>query len=151
MGKENKRYSNLTPFTGVNDPRRQNGRRKGSKNIATLVRSILDEDIDPSLIHSESLKELLAKNNSPMSYMEAIVQSQMLKAAGGDIRAAEWVVEQSDKAPDPDSFFSKTNIVFHVVPPPQRDKNSEPFYDDNGQAEDPEMIPSFQEAEYPES
>lgn len=114
-------YPNLKPFTGADDPRRQNGRRKGSKNIATLVRSILDEDIDPSLIHSESLKELLAKNNSPMSYMEAIVQSQVLKAAGGDIRAAEWVVEQSDKAPDPDSFFNATEIVFEVVPPREPD------------------------------
>ena len=28
---------NLIPFTGANDPRRQNGRKKGSKNLSTIV------------------------------------------------------------------------------------------------------------------
>ena len=28
---------NLKPFTGANDPRRQNRRKKGSKNLSTIV------------------------------------------------------------------------------------------------------------------
>ena len=31
---------NLKPFIGASDPRRQSGRRKGSKNLSTIVNEL---------------------------------------------------------------------------------------------------------------
>ena len=42
--------NNLKPFTGASDPRRQNGRKKGSKNLSTIVIELLGEEMDPSIL-----------------------------------------------------------------------------------------------------
>lgn len=112
--------SNLKPFTGIDDKRRMNGRRKGSKNISSITRDILDSDIDIKLPLNEDIKQAIA-NNSPSSFSKAMVLAMTIKAINGDVRAASWVSEQYDKSPDPEGFFEKTTLNFMVVPNRPRD------------------------------
>lgn len=105
---------NLKPFTGANDPRRQNGRKKGSKNLSTIVGELLGADMSLTEPIDEGLKKYL--QNSPTTYAKAIAMAMIIKAINGDVRAATWVSNYADRQPDPDSFFSKPEIVFHVVP-----------------------------------
>jgi hypothetical protein len=107
--------SNLKPFAGADDKRRQNGRKKGSKNISTIVREILDSDINPKLNLNNQITELVG-TNSPLTYARAMSLAIIIKAIGGDVRAADWVMNQYDKSPDPEGFFNKTEIVFSIVP-----------------------------------
>lgn len=105
--------NNLKPFTGKDDPRRQNGRVKGSKNKKTLVRDILDSKIDPTLPFGEGLSSKLINGNT---YREAIVKAMIIKAMDGDVRAATWLSDRYKEAPEPDGFFAKPEIIFNVVP-----------------------------------
>ena len=106
---------NLKPFTGANDPRRQNGRKKGSKNLATIVNELLDTNIGPTKPINEGLK--LYFQNSPTTYAKAIALAMIIKAINGDVRAAAWVSNYADRQPDPDGFFSNSSEpIIHVVP-----------------------------------
>lgn len=107
--------TNLKPFTGADDPRRQNGRKKGSKNVSTLVREMLNREIDFRLPIDESFKDI-ASNNASTTYMEAIVMSMIIKSLNGDVRATTWLSDQFTKSPDPESIFQKSEIIFQVVP-----------------------------------
>lgn len=106
---------NLKPFTGGDDPRRQNGRKVGSKNVITMTRELLESDVDFRLPINQEIKDYLGNNNRT-SYMQAITLSMLVKAINGDVRAATWITDRYDKTPDPDSIFQKTDIVFSVVP-----------------------------------
>ena len=105
---------NLRPFTGVNDPRRQNGRRKGSKNLSTIVNELLDADMSLTEPIDEGIKQNF--QNSPTTYARAIAMAMIIKAINGDVRAATWVSNYADRQPRPDGFFEKPEIVFQVVP-----------------------------------
>ena len=105
---------NLKPFIGANDPRRQNGRRKGSKNLSTIVCELLDADMSLTEPISEELKQYYG--NSPTTYAKAVATAMIIKAINGDVRAATWVSNYADRQPDPGGFFEKSKIVFHVVP-----------------------------------
>ena len=105
---------NLKPFTGADDPRRQNGRRKGSKNLSTIVNELLDADMSLTEPIDEGLKRYF--QNSPTTYAKAIATAMITKAINGDVRAATWVSNYADKQPDPEGFFSQPKIVFNVVP-----------------------------------
>lgn len=78
--------SNLKPFTGVSDLRRQNGRKKGSKNPSTIVEELLGADIDLTGPINEGMRKYL--KNSPTTYAKAIALAKILKAINGDVRAA---------------------------------------------------------------
>lgn len=58
------------------------GRKVGSKNIATIVRELLEQDIDPRF-----------PLNNGTSYAKAIVYAMFLKAIDGDVRAATYITE----------------------------------------------------------
>lgn len=117
MNNTDKNTSNLIPFTGADDPRRQNGRTKGSRNIATIVRDLLSEDMDLELIDDISLKQSIVNRNSPTTYAEALSESMVVRALNGNVRAAEWIAKQSDKAPDLNSFFNQPVVIFKDVEP----------------------------------
>lgn len=106
--------SNLQPFTGKDDARRQNGRKTGSKNIKTITRELLEGEIDLSLPINEDIKKYLARNSS-CSCIEAITLATIIKAVNGDTRAASLLFERSDQLPDKDSIFEKTVLNFKVV------------------------------------
>lgn len=109
--------SNLQPFTGKDDARRQNGRKAGSKNIKTITRELLEGEIDLSLPINEDIKKYLTKNSS-CSCMEAITLAMIIKAVNGDTRAASLLFERSDQLPDEESVFEKTVLNFKVVASP---------------------------------
>ena len=105
---------NLKPFTGADDPRRQNGRKKGSKNLSTIVVELLNQDVDPNLpIDAEWLS---LEKEQPITYAKAIALSMIVKAINGDVRASTWVSNYADKQPAEPGLFEKTNIIFEVVP-----------------------------------
>lgn len=106
--------NNLKPFTGANDPRRQNGRRKGSKNLSTIVGELLGANMSLREPIDEGLKKYF--QNSPTTYAKAIAMAMIIKAINGDVRAATWVSNYADKQPDSDGFFEKPEIIFQVVP-----------------------------------
>ena len=108
---------NLKPFTGTNDPRRQNGRRKGSKNLSTIVNELLDADMSLTEPIDEGLKQYFG--NSSTTYAKAVATAMIIKAINGDVRAATWVSNYADRQPPDETdtgFFSSQPIVFEVVP-----------------------------------
>ena len=107
--------NNLKPFTGADDPRRQNGRKKGSKNLSTIVNEFLGTNMSLTEPINEEIRQYF--QNSPTTYAKAVAMAMIIKAINGDVRAATWVSNYADKQPDQDSFFNgETNIVFQVVP-----------------------------------
>ena len=113
---------NLKPFTGADDPRRQNGRKKGSKNLSTIVKELLESDIDLAGPIDGGLKRVF--QNSPTTYAKAVAMAMILKAVNGDVRAAAWVSSYADKqAASETSFFSPSQpLIFEVVPDRPRPK-----------------------------
>lgn len=111
--------NNLKPFTSGDDARRQNGRKKGSKNIKTITRELLEGDVDLSLPLNAEIKTYLG-NNGNRSYIEAITLAMIIKAINGDARAASLIFDRSKElgADEKDGFFDKPEIVFNVVPSP---------------------------------
>ena len=56
--------NNLKPFTEANGPRRQNGRRKGSKNLSTIVGELLEANMSlTEPIFELSLEEVAVCKN----------------------------------------------------------------------------------------
>lgn len=108
---------NLQPFTGKDDPRRQNGRKTGSKNIKTITRKLLETDVDLALPINDDMKQFLGENGN-RSYIEAITLAMLVKAVNGDVRAASLIFDRSDQLQigDDESVFDKTKLVFKVVP-----------------------------------
>lgn len=108
---------NLQPFTGKDDPRRQNGRKAGSKNIKTITRKLLESDVDLTLPINDDMKQFLGENGN-RSYIEAITLAMLIKAVNGDVRAANLIFDRSDQLQisDDGSVFDKTELVFKVVP-----------------------------------
>ena len=58
--------SNLRPFSGANDYRRQNGRRKGSKNLSTIVEELLGANINLTGPTNDSMRNYLKTSKSPI-------------------------------------------------------------------------------------
>ena len=106
--------NNLKPFTGTNDPRRQNGRKKGSKNLSTIVGELLGANMSLTEPISDEMRKYF--NNSPTTYARAIAMAMIIRAINGDVRAATWISNYADKQPDSDSFFSQPVTIFRVVP-----------------------------------
>ena len=109
--------NNLQSFTGSNGPRRNNGRKPGSKNIKTITRELLEDSVDLSLPINEDMK-LYLRNNGSYSYMKAVTLAMLVKAINGDTRAASLIFERSEKlgADEKESVFEKTQLYFRVVP-----------------------------------
>lgn len=90
---------NLIPFAKGPDPRRQNGRKPGSKNIATLVKEMLDADLD-SIPNSE-IKKLLQNSNSKNA-KEAIISALIIKTIKkSDPRTAELLFRYTEYTENP--------------------------------------------------
>lgn len=106
--------SNLQPFTGKDDSRRQNGRKAGSKNVKTITCELLEKEVDLSLPINEDMKKYLAKNSN-CSCIEAITLAMIIKAINGDTRAAGLLFERGDQLPDNESVFDRTVLNFKVV------------------------------------
>lgn len=113
---------NLKPFQKGDDPRRQNGRKPGSKNISTIVKEILDADLDE--ISDSEIKKLVQKTNS-RTVKEAIVHTIIRKSLTGDIKATDWVcsyLENIESQSEP-RFFDSKEIEIRIVEPKPKPTN----------------------------
>lgn len=98
---------NLKPFTGVDDPRRQNGRSKGSKNLATIVRELENENFDWS-------QPYIKQKNLTGTPWRAIVAVALSQALDGNIFAAEWLRKASYG--NGNAMVEKRDGVFYMEP-----------------------------------
>jgi hypothetical protein len=80
---------NLKAFTGANDPRRSNGRPKGTLNLSTHIQNVLnDEEFDTYIEHPT--KGRIEFKGAPIL---AIITVAVRKAVGGDDKAREWLAK----------------------------------------------------------
>ena len=108
---------NLIPFAKGPDPRRQNGRKPGSKNIATLVKEMLDSDLDNT--SNSEIKELLKKSNS-RNVKEAIISALIIKTIQkSDPRTAELLFRYTEYTENPanQSIFDDRKIEITIIEP----------------------------------
>jgi hypothetical protein len=92
------------------------GRKLGSKNIATIVKELLEQDIDTRFPLNDPLKELISDNGT--SYAKAIVYAMLLKAIDGDVRAAIYLTELqlTGAANDGETgLFNATKLQIEIV------------------------------------
>lgn len=100
------------------------GRKLGSKNIATIVRELLEQDIDTKFPLNVRLKELIADNGT--TYAKAIVYAMLLKAIDGDVRAATLLTELqlSGEANDGGTgLFNTSKLQIEIVKPKHSAQN----------------------------
>lgn len=100
------------------------GRKLGSKNIATIVKELLEQDIDTRFPLNDRLKHLIADNGT--SYAKAIVYAMLLKAIDGDVRAATYLTElqiTGEANASETGLFNATKLQIEIVEPKQSAQN----------------------------
>ena len=111
----NKTYPNLKPWQSGQSGNPL-GRRTGSRNISTLVKQLLEQELDPRLPLSPKIASLL--QDKPTSYAQAIVLAMLYKAIEGDVRAAQFITDQSLTSDLNDSnagLFQSSRLIIEVV------------------------------------
>jgi len=108
--------SNLKPWqAGISG--NPSGRKPGSRNISTIVRELLEQEVDSDFPINEQLVKIL--NGKSKSYVEAVVIAMTKKAIDGDVRAATWLVEQQQKGESKDGgLFNATKLEIEIVKSP---------------------------------
>lgn len=97
--------------------------KKRPRNLDKIVRSILDDDtlVDKVITNQPEYWDSLPTKNG--GYI--IATEMMVKAMGGDIKAAEWIRKTGfgDKVllESENGFFEKTDFTIQVVPSKQID------------------------------
>lgn len=114
--KTGKQLANLKPFTGVDDPRRQNGRKKGQINRKTAIRKLLEQEIDPKLLLGSGDGEFLS-GLKDKTYLEAIIFTLINQAINKDTRASDLLLRELRYVDDNDPAESPFNrdIKIEVV------------------------------------
>lgn len=82
---------NLVPFKKGEDPRREgNGRPKGRKSLATIIRELENEDFDWTIIpkHGKEFQERFAHIGSPFKVITLVATLQAIR---GSKDAREWL------------------------------------------------------------
>ena len=100
------------------------GRKLGSKNIATIVRELLEQDIDACFPLNDRLKQLIAENGT--TYAKAIVYAMLLKAIDGDVRAATYLTEMqltSETNNGEIGLFNTNKLQIEIVKPKHSAQN----------------------------
>lgn len=102
--------------------------RKKPKNLDKIIREILDDDtlVDKVIQNQPEYWDRLPSKNG--GYIIATVM--MVKAMGGDIKAAEWIRKSGfgDKVQleSNDGFFQKDQFTIQVVPSKQLNDGIDP-------------------------
>ena len=111
-----KQLSNLKPFTGADDDRRQNGRKKGQINRKTAIRKLLSQEINPRLLINSNNGEYL-ESLKGRTYLEAVIMTLINQALAKDTRASDLLLRElryvDDEIP-PDSPFNR-DIKIEIV------------------------------------
>lgn len=93
MAYNEKSRENLKPFTGPNDPRRQNRRKKGQINRKTAICNLLNQEIDPRFLINDKARERL-KELKGKTCLEAILYTLTNQALGENTRASDIILRE---------------------------------------------------------
>ena len=121
---ENKQLTNLKPFIGGDDPRRQNGRKKGQINRKTAIKKLLEQEIDPKMLivsnNGEFLEDLKDK-----TYIEAIIYTLINQAINKDVRASDLLLRELRYIDDkyPSNLAFNRDIKIEIVNPTPSTEN----------------------------
>lgn len=107
-------HENLVPFQKGYDERRQNGRKRGSKNVSTIVKEILETDFEE--IKSESLKNLIQKQNCRTA-KEAIISAITQRALDGDLKSTEWIFKYIERDETKNKSFFEGPLQITIIDP----------------------------------
>lgn len=100
------------------------GRKLGSKNMSTIVRELLEQDIDTRFPLNDRLKQLIADNGT--TYAKAIVYAMLLKAIDGDVRAATYLTElqiTGEANEGETGLFNTNKLQIEIVKPKHSAQN----------------------------
>lgn len=115
---------NLKPFQSGFDPRRQNGRKEGSRNTSTIVKDLLETEL--SDIKSKKIKKLVEQYES-RNIKEAIIFAMIERSLNGGLKAAEFLFKYHDAEILTDnSVFGARQIKIHIVDPKNPNRENEP-------------------------
>lgn len=115
--------ANLKPWQ-VGQSGNPSGRKLGSKNMASIVRELLEQDIDSRFPLNNRLKQLIAENGT--TYAKAIIYAMLLKAIDGDVRAATYLTELqlTGEVNDGETgLFNASKLRIEIVKPKQSAEN----------------------------
>lgn len=87
-------HSNLEPQQ-LGQGGNSNGHKLDSKNVSTIVRELVEQEIDTALLPNKNLTALT--NGKPKIYAEAIALALFIKALEGNVGAARLVFEVVSK------------------------------------------------------
>jgi hypothetical protein len=115
--KNSNSLNNLKPFVKGEDARRnKNGRPRGSKNLATLIKELEDEDFAGWKDIPVERSKLMIRIGSPW---RVIMYQAVAKAATGDVKAMEWLRRSGYGSSEPEvnakGFFSQNTLTIEVV------------------------------------
>lgn len=85
-----KAKDNLVPFTGVDDPRRMNGKPPGTIHLSTHIQNILNDDDFKFFIQQEPKGKKIGFKGKPV---KAIIYVAVYRAMLGDKDAREWLAK----------------------------------------------------------
>lgn len=113
----NKNYPNLKSWK-KGQSGNPAGRKKGSKNISTLVRQVLEQDADTDILIGTKIADLT--NGQPTSYAQAIILAMLKKALEGNVQAVCWLSQQQGLSYASETvetgLFHTSKLVVEVVP-----------------------------------
>lgn len=95
------------------------GRKVGSKNVSTIVRELLERDVDEQLLARSNIADLA--NGKPTSYAQAIVFAMLKKALEGNVQAICWLTEQQGLSyaseTSENGLFNASKLLVEIVHP----------------------------------
>ena len=92
------------------------GRKPGSKNVSTIVRELLEQDVKDGVLGGIPLADLTKSKST--SYAQAMALVMIQRALEGDVRAVRWLADREDRSyimDNPENFFNKPELVIRVV------------------------------------
>ena len=116
----NKNYPNLKSWK-KGQSGNPTGRKKGSRNVATIVKQVLEQDADTNILVGAKISDLT--NGQPTSYAQAIILAMLKKALEGNVQAACWLAEQHGLSiaseTNEDGLFNTSKLQIEIVPSKQ--------------------------------
>jgi hypothetical protein len=104
---------NLIPAT-KGEIRNPNGRPKGSKNLTTITKELLLNDINFDLLTTPQAKEIAMKFNNKSAW-EAVVYIALDKALTGDVRAMDWLTKALGKEMDKEPVVDYPEVIVKFI------------------------------------
>lgn len=107
---------NLKPFSKGYDPRRSKGRPKGALNRRTVVKRLLEQEIDPKLLISPQAR-LAAQQLEGKTNLEALSITLLNEALSGRMRAMKLLLDIEKEAEPTSTFYEDCKFEIEVISP----------------------------------